>query len=40
MKKYWVKMGVVATIIVTTMNLHSGETIFHNGTECVVIDAL
>lgn len=40
MKKYWVKVGMVAIIIVTTMNLCSGEVIFHNGTECIVINTL
>lgn len=37
MKKYWVS-GIAAYIIVTTLNLSSGDRIFHNGIEVTVIE--
>jgi len=40
MKKYWVNIGMVAMVVVTTMTLSHGETIYHNGLEAVVIDAI
>lgn len=40
MKKYWVKVGMFAIVIVTTMTLSHGETIYHNGVKAVVIDAM
>lgn len=36
MKKYWV-IGVGAYVLVTTLNLSSGDRIFHNGNEVTIV---